>query len=217
MDGVHDLGGVQGFGAVDVGETDEVFHHAWEGRMWAIARTCRAPDWTIDWWRHMRECVDPVDYLNRPYFDSWMQTYAAGFVTSGIFTVAEIASGHTKQKDPPPAAKSLDDILRDARAEAHDFSAPADTPPRFAEGDKIRCAAHGPDHHTRLPRYARGRLGTIHAHWGAHLFADLGAKGIHRGQNIYSVEFSAPELWGPDADPNDKIYLDLWESYLDPA
>jgi nitrile hydratase subunit beta len=217
MDGVHDLGGMQGFGAVGVDEPDVPFHHDWEGRMWAIARTCRAPDWTIDWWRHMRERIDPTDYLSRPFFDQWMQTYAAGFVTSGIFTVDEIASGHTAQSAPAPAALSLDQIIENARDEAHAFDAPADADALYAPGDLVRGVSHGAAHHSRLPRYVRGRTGVIRAHWGAHVFADLSAKGIKVGQHIYSVEFSATELWGPDADARDQVHLDLWESYLEPA
>jgi len=217
MDGVHDLGGMQGFGAVDVHETDDVFHHDWEGRMWAIARTCRAPDWTIDWWRHVRELIDPADYLTRPYFDQWMQTYAAAFVSSGIFSVDEIASGHTDERGPAPPPRSLHQIVEIARDEAHAFDAPADASARFIPGDRVRCVSHGAEHHSRLPRYVRGRLGTIRAHWGAHVFADLSARGITAGQHIYSVEFSAPELWGADANPRDRVHLDLWECYLDPA
>ncbi|MFQ5624219.1 MAG: hypothetical protein ACE5FS_12595, partial [Paracoccaceae bacterium] len=90
MDGIHDLGGKQGFGAVKVSEPEEPFHYPWEGRMWAIARTCASPEWTIDWWRHVRERIDPVDYLTRPYFDQWCQTSMAAFVTSDIFTLDEV-------------------------------------------------------------------------------------------------------------------------------
>ncbi len=220
MDTIHDLGGMQGFGAVDVHETEEPFHHPWEARMWAIARNARAPDWTIDWWRHMRERIDPVDYLTRPYFDSWMQTFACGYITSGLFTLDEIASGHTDDKHPPPPGETLSQILERARAEALSFEAAAPVPPRFAPGDRVRAIANPPlgrDHHTRLPRYVRAHLGTIHAHWGSHVFADLAARGTHQGQHIYSVRFEARELWGGDADARDAVHLDLWESYLEPA
>ena len=66
MDGPHDLGGKEGFGPIDVDEEEVPFHHAWEGRMWGLAKCTCAPDWTIDWWRHVRELTDPVDYLSRP-------------------------------------------------------------------------------------------------------------------------------------------------------
>ena len=81
MDSVHDLGGKQGYGAIDVDEPEVPFKHEWEGRMWGISSCSGSSDWTIDWWRHVREAIDPVDYLTRPYFDSWAQTELAAYVT----------------------------------------------------------------------------------------------------------------------------------------
>jgi nitrile hydratase len=95
-----------GFGPVAVDEKDEPFHADWEARMWGIARSVRSVGgWNIDWWRHSRELIEPVDYLTRPYFDQWMQTYAALLVDSGIATVAEIANG--KSTSPGPAVTPL--------------------------------------------------------------------------------------------------------------
>ena len=94
MDGVHDLGGRQGFGAIDVNEPEEQFHEEWEARVRAmITVMSRAPDWNLDWFRFCRELIDPVDYLSRPYFDQWLQSYAAMMVNSGLATVEELASG----------------------------------------------------------------------------------------------------------------------------
>lgn len=215
MDGIHDMGGKQGYGPVDVHEVDEPFHQAWEGRMWAIARNCSAPDWTIDWWRHVRERIDPVDYLERPYFDSWMQTYAAAFVTSGVFTLDEITSGHTDHKGPAAAAQDFNGALAANRALCRNFESPPDGPALYSVGDRVRTVVHGNSHHSRLPQYARGKPATIHAYRGSHLFADAGARGIHEGQHLYTIAIAAPDLWGPEAHPRDTIYLDLWESHLE--
>lgn len=215
MDGIHDMGGKQGFGAVEVDEVDEPFHHDWEGRKWAIARTCSAPDWTLDWWRHVRERIDPVDYLSRPYFDSWMQTYAAAFVTSGVFTLDEITSGHTDQKGPPAKAQDLAGALEANQALCRNFESPAHGPPSFNEGDAVSTVAHGNPHHSRLPQYARGKPAIIHAYRGSHLFANAGARGIHEGQHLYTVAIAASDLWGTEANPRDTVYLDLWESHLE--
>jgi nitrile hydratase len=101
MDGIHDLGGRQGFGAIDVDEPEEPFHEPWEGRVRGMVNAMsKAADWNIDWFRHCRELIDPVDYLSRPYFDQWLQTYAAMLVNSGIATVDEIASGHPTTQPP---------------------------------------------------------------------------------------------------------------------
>ena len=215
MDGIHDMGGKQGYGAVDVQETDEPFHHDYEGRMWAISRNTRADDWTIDWWRHVRERIDPVDYLTRPYFDSWMQTSAAAFMLSGVFTPDEITNGHTDKKGPGAKKQTLADALDANRASCRDFRLAASGPAIFSIGDPVKTVGFSSRHHSRLPQYARGKSGIIHAHRGSHVFADAAAKGIHTGQHLYTVGFSARELWGPDANPADVTYLDLWESYFE--
>ena len=74
MDGVHDLGGMQGFGPVKVDHENHVQMAEWEDRMWALSRNLFHPDWTIDWWRHIIERLPPEVYLNIPYFEKWMLT-----------------------------------------------------------------------------------------------------------------------------------------------
>ena len=87
MDGVHDLGGVQGFGPLDIDRDERAFHHDWEARMWGLNEAMTGdPGWTIDWWRHVRELILPLDYLSRPYFDQWAQVYAALLIDSGFAT-----------------------------------------------------------------------------------------------------------------------------------
>jgi nitrile hydratase len=96
------------------------------------------------------------------------------------------------------------------------FARAIDAPPGFAVGQAVVTRNLNPTGHTRLPRYARGKRGLIH-HWhGAQVFADSSARGDGEcPQHLYSVMFSARELWGADAAPQDKVHLDLWESYLD--
>ncbi len=216
MDGVHDLGGKEGFGPIDVDEPEEPFHEPWEGRMWGIANTTGAPDWTIDWWRHVRELIDSADYLTRPYFDQWMQTQTAAMIDSGIFTLNELVAGSGEATvQPGGAAVGLEEVLAADACLACDFSRRIDAPPRFAPGDAVRTLSMGATGHTRLPAYARGRSGTIHAHHGAHLVPDAGARGEERAEHIYSVVFDAAELWPEAAGRRDRVFLDLWESYLE--
>ena len=108
-------------------------------------------------------------------------------------------------------------MLQEDRAHAFRFDAEIDAAPAFAEGQQVVTARHGHPGHTRLPQYARGRQGTIHAHHGAHVFPDLSAQGEETHQHCYSVVFSAAELWPEAAENHDKVYLDLWESYLGSA
>ena len=106
MDGIHDLGGRQGYGPIDVNESPEPFHAPWEARVLGIVRAFTRPaHWSIDWFRHVRECIEPADYLTRPYYDQWLQTYAAMMIDSGAATVEELSTGKSARAIsglPPP-------------------------------------------------------------------------------------------------------------------
>ena len=218
MDGIHDLGGKQGYGPVDVDDGDEVFHHDWEGREWGIAQCARTPGITIDWWRHCRELIMPEDYLARPYFDSWAQTDFSTYIEAGWITLDEVDAGRSLRADEnyggPAAPMSLAQVLDEDRAHAFRFDGEIDTPPVFEIGQTVVTASHGHKGHTRLPQYARGRQGTIQAYNGAHVFPDLSARGVEVHQHCYNVMFLAAELWPEAAGSRDKVCLDLWESYL---
>ena len=93
-----------------------------------------------------------------------------------------------------------------------------DVTPRFEVGARVLTRNINPIGHTRLPRYARGRRGIIASDHGVFIFPDTHAMGEGmKPQHLYSVRFSAEELWGADASPRDSVYLDLWDDYLDPA
>ncbi len=218
MDGVHDLGGKQGFGPIDVDEIEIPFHADWEGRMWAINQSARSPAWTLDWWRHVRELIDPVDYLARPYFDSWAQTHIAAFIDSGEFTLDEIIAG--KSATAPVdrrASQESDDILASVESQAYRYDREIKAKPAYQPGDRILTKQMLPGQHNRLPAYARGKPGVIHAHHGAHVFADASAQGKEIAQHIYSVVFEGRDLWVEAENKKDRVFLDLWESYLDPV
>lgn len=221
MDGVHDLGGKQGYGPIEVDEEDVPFHHDWEGREWGIAQSARTPGITIDWWRHCRELIMPEDYLGRPYFDSWAQTDFSTYIESGWITLDEIDAGHSLSDDTSygnaVTAMTLEQVLAEDRAHAYRFDDQIDAAPKFSVGQQVRTARHGHAGHTRLPQYARNCFGTIHAHHGAHVFPDLSARGEEIHQHLYSVVIEAAELWPEAKDSKDKVYLDLWESYLSEA
>ena len=85
-----------------------------------------------------------------------------------------------------------------------------------AIGNTVRARNINPPGHTRLPRYARGRTGTISRSHGCHVFPDTNAhrKG-EQPQWLYSVKFAARELWGDTSPDLDDVFIDLWESYLE--
>jgi len=218
MDGIHDLGGRQGFGPVDVHEPEEVFHADWEGRVWGIVRAMtRLPDWNLDWFRHCRELIDPVDYLTRPYFDQWVQTYAAMLVNSGVATVEEVASGRSQSAVPGLKPPMPHEAVQRAKSTPVRFDRAGAAAPALAVGDAIRAKLHGATGHTRLPAYVRGRRGVIEACHGTHVLPDASAHGDDRAEPLYSVAFDAAELWPEAAGRRDRVFLDLWESYLERA
>ena len=217
MDGIHDLGGKQGYGPIDIDDQGDPFHHDWEGREWGIAQCARTPGITIDWWRHCRELIMPEDYLGRPYFDSWAQTDFATYIEAGWMTLDEIDAGRSLSGQPAPAplpAMTVEQVLDEDRAHAFRFDAEIEAMPFYSVGQQIRAARNGHAGHSRLPQYVRGRLGVINAYHGAHVFPDRSAHGEEVHQPLYSVMFEASELWPEAAGSKDRVYLDLWESYL---
>ena len=216
MDGPHDLGGREGFGPIAVDEFERNFKTDWEARMWGLnGAMSQDPGWTLDWWRHVRELIEPTDYMTRPYFDQWAQIYAALMVDSGIASYEELASGKSDgtrpDLDPPQGAEA---VLAATRKTAR-FDRPIERAPKFAVGDAVTTRAHGHSGHTRLPRYAMGRPGVIHAYHGAHVFPDRKARGEKHAEPLYGVAFRAADLWPEAAGRRDRVFLDLWESYLE--
>lgn len=216
MDGIHDLGGRHGYGKIDVDEKEVQFHEPYEGRVRSIVYAMTtAPDWSVDWFRHCRELIDPVDYLTRPYFDQWVQTYGAMMVNSGWATVDELATGKSAGAIPgllPPidAEKARASVLK-----ANCFDAEISAKAQYRVGDKVHTVTDVTNGHTRLPGYARDRTGVVIAHHGAHIYPDAMAVNEKRHVHLYTIEFSLADLWPEVSNTTDTVTLDLWESYLD--
>jgi nitrile hydratase len=218
MDGIHDLGGMEGFGPVPV-DADRPFRDLedWEKRMWGLARSGLARGTTIDWYRHGLERMVPSDYLRFVYFQKWCTNYLVLLVDNGVVTMDDEKRGQVETPDAPAAALTAENVLAiNAKADVS-FETEAQREPAFAPGAAVRTHRRGSAGHSRLPRYARDAKGTVIAHRGCHLLPDEGARGNHLGEHLYTVEFAAPELWGDEANPRDTVTLDLWESYLVPA
>jgi nitrile hydratase len=138
-------------------------------------------------------------------------------VDSNICTLEELVTG----KSTSPAAGeavsiSVANAILANRASATKFDRPINAEPKFLVGNEIIAQQNASTGHTRLPGYVRGRHGKIHAHHGAHLFPDAVARGIEKAEHLYTVAFAARDLWPEANDSKDMIFLDLWESYLDP-
>ncbi len=136
------------------------------------------------------------------------------YLNAEMFTMDEVATGHIDNPSDPAKPQTLDQVIKAQRNMAADFSVEIGAKPRFQAGDTVTTKRIMPASHTRLPGYARCATGTVTRHHGAHLLADKGATGEHVGEHLYTVSFTARELWGDDANPLDTVTLELWESYF---
>jgi len=217
MNGVHDMGGMHGHGPV-APETDEpVFHADWEPRVLAmvVASPTRG---NLDAGRHQRELIPAAQYLNITYYERWFEALCAMLVQGGFVTARELASGVADPAAPKAQPRLTPEIVAPALARQGSFVREAAAPPAFQPGDQVRARNLNPAGHTRLPRYVRGRVGVVEAERGAHVFPDSHAHGAGEDPRpLYTVRFTARELWGPDASARDSVSLDLWEPYLERA
>jgi nitrile hydratase subunit beta len=217
MNGVHDMGGQHGMGPVQYEKNEPVFHAPWEGRVWALNRATGAlRKWNLDAFRHDIELLPPVDYLRMSYYERWLTRSEASVVKYGLVTREEMETG----KAAPGSTKATPALtlatssrwLNRGIASSNDPG----VPPLFAVGESVRARNIHPTGHTRLPRYARGKTGIVARDHGVYIFPDTNAhfQGEKR-QHVYSVRFSARELWGESASPRDSVYIDMWDDYLE--
>jgi nitrile hydratase len=219
MNGPHDLGGQAGFGPVVRAPDEPVFHADWERRALALQLAVSALGrWTIDASRHAREALHPADYYASSYYAMRTMALERQLIDHGLVTAAELVAGSALAPAAgaaPPTATEMRTALARGAPYARD---PQGRPPAYAAGDRVRTLVMHPPGHTRLPRYARGKAGVVEAVQGFHVFPDANAHGGGEApQWLYTVVFEAAELWGRDADPNQRLSIDAWESYLEPA
>jgi nitrile hydratase subunit beta len=214
---LHDMGGMHGFGPVEPEPNEPPFHAKWEGRVLALQRAMGVIGlWTIDGGRASLEALPPLDYLGSSYYRRWFLGLERRVVGYGLVGEDEIAAGRSLR----PGIR-LNRKMNASDAETPplmNFERPAPAAARFKPGDRVRAKNLNPVTHTRLPRYARGKSGTIEAIRGCHVFPDTAA--LNAGDNpqwLYTVVFSARELWGEEADPAVKVSIEAFEPYLVPA
>lgn len=216
MDGIHDMGGMDGFGPIPIERDEPVFHAPWEGRVYAMNTAIGAwGKWNIDAGRFGIEMLDPALYLQSNYYERWLYRNENLMVEHEMITQEELEGGAVSgQRETPPSAEEIFERQRKSRS----FRVDEDIAPKFQPGDAILVRNIHPKSHTRIPRYVRGRRGVIDRDHGVFVFPDTNAQfqGKHP-QHVYSVMFTAQELWGPDVPSQDKLYLDLFDDYMDPA
>ena len=219
MNGVHDMGGMHGFGPVLPEANEPVFHAPWEASVRGmLVLTGAWRRWNIDVFRHAIERLPPADYLRFSYFEKWLDAMIALLLDTRLITAEELSSGHkapgAATASPPVTADTIMNMITGIGLYRRDVA----VRPRFAAGDQVRARNINPEGHTRLPRYVRGHVGMIERDHGAHVFPDSNARRAGEApQTLYTVRFTARELWGDAANPADQVSLDLWEDYLESA
>jgi nitrile hydratase len=223
MNGAHDLGGMHGFGPVQIEPDEPVFHHEWERRAFAITLAAGfLGKWNIDQSRFAREQMPPADYLATTYYEHWLFGLERLLDARGLVPGRELerrlvdpgAAAAPVTGERALAARDVEAALRTSRTSKAD----EDVPPRYEPGQAVRTVNINPLGHTRLPRYARDKAGVVLLDHGVWVFPDTAGNGLGRKpQHCYSVRFTARELWGDHAAPRDTVCIDLWDDHLRPA
>jgi nitrile hydratase len=219
MNGVHDLGGMHGFGPVAREENEPLFHAAWEARVCAFEEILCGDDrsFTLDAFRAGIERMAPANYLRASYYERWLASIESNLIHEGVLTNDELEARIDLLRRDPDAVPPPAVVAPPPAPRAQPPSPPA-AAPSFMVGDAVMTRNVHPTGHTRLPRYARGKRGVIQRLHGAQTFPDTNAHGLGaHPQPLYTVQFPARELWGELAEPGQSVSLDLWESYLERA
>ena len=216
MNGVHDMGGMDGFGKVEPEPNEPVFHAPWEGRVLAMQRAMGyAGAWHIDHARSAQERLPPATYLTASYYERWAMAMEKNGIERGYITPEELAAGHATSPGKPLKRKLTADVVERGLTRGS-FYRQHQAPSRFKIGDRVRARNIHPKTHTRLPRYVRGHVGVVALIHGCHMYPDSVA--VDQGDNpqwLYTVVFEGRELWGPEADLTIKISIDAFEPYLE--
>jgi nitrile hydratase subunit beta len=219
VNGVHDMGGMHGFGPVTPEPDEPVFHAEWEGRVLAMDLAMRATgEWGVDAARFAREREPPATYLAETYYERWLGGLERLLLERGLVSEEELEGGRSVAPAKRLSSKlGAADVAAQQGRGGRSRREPS-RPARFAVGDRVRTRNIHPSGHTRLPRYVRGHVGTVTRLHGCHVFPDASAHGLGDDpQWLYVVVFDATELWGADARSGSAVSVDAFEPYLEPA
>ena len=226
MNGVHDLGGMEGLGAVAPPVDEPVFYNDWERRTFAMFVPYAMTGSNLDMFRHGIEKLHPVEYLAGRYYEHWLHTFTSNLLASGTITAEELEERTQHYLDHPDEAmpdggdsEQADAYLAAYRAGASTRRPDANAEPAFAVGDRVRVKNIHPTGHTRCARYVRGKEGVVTEVYDAYVFPDVNSKQLGENpERVYNVEFDSAELWGSDRDgERHTLFFDLWEPYLETA
>lgn len=207
MDGIHDLGGMDGFGLVDVEADEPTFHAPWEALAFKmnLLSIGRLRAYNTDEYRHAIERMQPGHYLSASYYERVLTGVATLLVEKGVIDRNDLNK-----------RVGGEFLLAQAVQANTDDDASACDEPAFAVGDSVCVATPGQPGHTRAPRYVRGCTGTVVHVAPPFSYPDNAAHGLaRRKEATYHVEFAAVDLWADVENSADTVVVDLWETYLE--
>ena len=212
VDGVHDMGGMQGFGPANWPGADAPYHEQWEARALALNLITGFERIRVSNGRALREEMPPAEYLAAGYFDRWIWSTEHGVLDNGKIAPGEMEAmmARLAAGEPMPARSDPAQVERVLHAIANADQLPPAVDPRYAVGDRVRVKRMRPDGHNRCPRYLRGAEGVVER---IHCNDRRPGAGPSRS---HAVAFTGAELWGEDAERS-SVVADLWEGYLEPA
>jgi len=211
------MGGMHGFGPVDR-QNDYAFRADWQRKAFGIVEALAGVvPFNADMHRQALERISAEEYLRHDYFEKWVMATETLLLQAGLVNESELKSGKKEfDVDMTNRTAAGPKELVAAFIAGVPLEFPAESQPaRFQVGQSVRVTVNNPSHHTRVPRYLRGRIGTITHDAGVFQFADTVATGKGQcPQHCYTVMFSARDLWGESSEPGDIIFADLAEPYL---
>ena len=210
MDGIHDLGGMHGFGPVEAEADEPVFHAGWEARTFGLSLVTEALGLKAGVGRAFIEATPPADYLASSYYELWARSLEGQLVAAGTLTTEEIDARAASGAAPVRSEATSPDMvaLVGRFLDSPQPTSGTEVEARFAVGDRVTVRRMAPPGHHRCPRYVRGATGTV-----VRLEGGWPAAGEHEPEAVYSVRFATADLWGDDAEPG-TVTIDLWERYL---
>ena len=219
MDGIHDMGGMHGFGPAVFAGSEAAYHERWEPRVFAMSTLVGIEGIGSGSGRAIREEMPPEEYLRASYYDRWLWSTEQRLLRKGTIAGGEVDRWVERLRagEEAPTASDRGQIERAlavCRGEPQPL-APADEP-AFGVGESVRVKRMRPSGHTRCPRYVRGAVGVVERVHGVDAFPDIGP---YEGPDepVYSVAFASEDLFGPSDEGAWTIRLDLYESYLEAA
>jgi nitrile hydratase len=218
VDGVHDMGGMHGFGAVVTPGSEDAYHERWEPRVFALSTLVGIERLGQGSGRAIREEMEPAHYLAASYYERWLWSIERRLERKGTITFGEVDRWVERLRGGEPAPRHSD-AAQAARAvetigRTDELGHLGET--RFSGGDRVRVRRMRPAGHTRCPRYVRGVEGIVEALRGTDRFPDIGP---YEGppEPVYSVCFASDDLFGASEEGCWHVLLDLFESYLEAA